>query len=326
EQTRQPFGGARQHLNHFLARQRAAQLQQRHLAMLLATLGYPTAARRYAARVPAASLRLLTEIHLALTTNQMLAERGRRGEAADQLSAAEDVLHRAIACGAMVDPWNVLGFQGLYPLFTATEDSVPDHRIHDLIQVVDRLLSLYAHLQSEAAAAGDAELGTQVAARLKRLAAWWDRYATTTLNDVRHAVGELERAAARDLSRKFIDYMEANADEYWTVPRLERPAAEELPPPQAQDDEEALFGAAYEGVTYQDSTDDGVEGELLGFEPQQEYDLEPDSERLEKRLRFLSTVARLSQLASRHLAGDRAHEPDAESRGITGTWLAREAK
>src|SRR5439155_10908418 len=119
EQTRQPFGGARQHLNHFLARQRAAQLQQRHLAMLLATLGYPTAARRYAARVPAASLRLLTEIHLALTTNQMLAERGRRGEAADQLSAAEDVLHRAIACGAMVDPWNVLGFQGLYPLFVA---------------------------------------------------------------------------------------------------------------------------------------------------------------------------------------------------------------
>src|SRR5262249_41716364 len=110
----------------------------------------------------------------------------------------------------------------------------------------------------------------------------------------RLAAGELEPAAARDLARKFIDYLEANAEEYWNVPRLERlGGAEELPPPQAQDDEEALFGAAYEGVTYQDSTDDGVEGEVLGFEPVQEFELEHDGEHLQKRLRFLSTLSRL---------------------------------
>ena len=74
---------------------------------------------------------MLTEIHLGLTAAQIHAEAGGFGEAAEQLAVAEDVLHRAIACGAMVDPWNVLGFQGLYPLFVATEDSVPDHRIHD---------------------------------------------------------------------------------------------------------------------------------------------------------------------------------------------------
>src|SRR5262249_12513638 len=34
ETTRQPFGGARQHLNQYLARHRAAQLQQRQLAVL----------------------------------------------------------------------------------------------------------------------------------------------------------------------------------------------------------------------------------------------------------------------------------------------------
>src|SRR5205085_12079968 len=84
---RQPFGGARQHLNQFLARQRAAQLQQRQLAILLAELGYADAAGRYAGRVPAASLRMLTDIHLALTTSQILAEQGRRADAAKQLSA-----------------------------------------------------------------------------------------------------------------------------------------------------------------------------------------------------------------------------------------------
>ena len=33
-------------------------------------------------------------------------------------------MRRGIACGALVDPWNILGFQGQYPRFTALEDSV----------------------------------------------------------------------------------------------------------------------------------------------------------------------------------------------------------
>ncbi len=79
-------------------------------------------------------------------------------------------------------------------------------------------------------------------------------------------------AAARQrwpLARKFLDYLEANAEEYWQVPRFEM-AAEIL-----GDDAAAgkrcrprmrkrdLFGAAYEDVTYRDSTDDGVEGEMF---------------------------------------------------------------
>ena len=71
---RQPFGGARQHINQYLSLERAAQLQQRHLALLMAELGYPDSARRHAARVSTASLRLLTEIHIHLTTCQILAE------------------------------------------------------------------------------------------------------------------------------------------------------------------------------------------------------------------------------------------------------------
>jgi hypothetical protein len=423
---RQPFGGARQHLNHFLAQQRAAQLQQRHLALLLAQLGYPEAARRHAARVPAASLRLTTEIHIHLTTCQIAGEHGRHAEAADHLDAAEATLRRAIACGATVDPWNVLGFQGLFPLFTATEDTVRDHRIEELVETVDRILTLYTYLRSETAAAGDAALGLRLATNMKRLAEWWDRFATTTVNDIHHVQGReaavaadhlaetlaqwrqrgeatadlsfwrqhtdgfrtaksfalvvdallrkrdyraamallmtwlsnvgtwsgdqapalaledgdhsfhtlalrwmaelgqhAEPAVAEQLAAKFIDYLEANAEEYWQVPRLERAAGEEELPVAEEVEDDALYGAAYEGVTYRDSTDDGVEGEVLGFEPQQEFELEHQAERLEGRLHFISTLARLFQLGSRTLTHGPGRSATGPAREVLQSWLVR---
>ena len=42
--THQPFGGARQYLNHELARRRATQMQHVHLAQLYSRMGYPDAA------------------------------------------------------------------------------------------------------------------------------------------------------------------------------------------------------------------------------------------------------------------------------------------
>src|SRR5262249_27003802 len=122
--TRQAFGGARQHLNHFLARHRAAQLQQRHLALLFAEMGYPDASRRQAARIPAASVRLLSEMLSSLRTGHVHARQGDFAEAGRLLADVEGLLHRGIACGALADPWNILGFQGLFPLSHAREDSV----------------------------------------------------------------------------------------------------------------------------------------------------------------------------------------------------------
>jgi len=396
--TRQPFGGARQHINQYLAEQRAAQLQQRRLALLLAELGYPAAARAHAARVPTASMRMLSEIHIQLTTSHIMSERGKLVEAANHLDNAEDVLHRAIACGAMADPWNILGFQALFPLFTAMEDSVRDTRIDELVNVVARLLAQYAHLRGEAAAAGDGALSIRLATRMEKLAVWWDAFATTAVSEVRHVVGSEAAAAAEhvaealgkwrergeaaadltfwrqhldrfrtaksfglvieellgkrdykaamallvnwlsqaesvpledgehsfhnlalrwmlgltqekdpapniELMRRFIDHLEANAEDYWQVPKLERTeGAEQLPMPrEVEEDDEPLFGAAYEGMTFQDSADDGVEGELLGFETQQEFELEREAEKLEQRLRFLSTVARLFHVGGRAL-------------------------
>jgi hypothetical protein len=234
--------------------------------------------------------------------------------------------------------------------------------------VIDRLLTLYAHLRSEAAGTGDEALGLRLATNMAKLAGWWDRFATTTVNDVRHVVGQEAAASAdhmaealaswhqrgespadlafwrqhlhrfrtaksfaivvedllgkgdfraamgllvnwlsqadsvplqdgefsfhvlavrwmlglsrlaqsasgqgvpvEELVRKFVDHIEANAEDLWNVPHLERAAGGQEPGVAKQPDEEdALFGAAYEGVTYRDSTDDGNEGELLGFEP-----------------------------------------------------------
>jgi hypothetical protein len=213
--TRQPFGGARQHINQYLARHRAAQLQQRHLALLLAKMGFPEASRRQAARIPAASVRLLSEMHLRLTAGQAHVDRGELAEAARLLPEVEDLLHRGIACGAVVDPWNVLGFQGLFPLSPASEDSLPDPRVADLVQVVEQLFTLYARLRSEAAAAGETVLGSQLAGRMKQLATWWDRFATVEVNDVRHVHGgEAVTSAAHvaDALAKWRERGEAAAD------------------------------------------------------------------------------------------------------------------
>lgn len=404
ETLRQPLGGARQHLNQFFARQRALQMQKRLLALLLARLGYPAASRRQAAHLAPASARLLTEMHLLLTTAELRIDLDQLDRAAEQLSRVEDLLKRGIDCGALADPWNVLGFQGLFPRFQSMEDSVRDTRIDELIQVVERTFRVSTRLLGEAAARGIALPGDP-AADVRRLATWWDHFATTSVADVPHVRGaeaarSAERlaaaltewrargAAAADLAfwrgqhehlatpeafalviaallekrdfraamallmtwigragevplaegehsfhdlalrwmlavcrtvieepdttrrdealtliGKFFDYLEANAEVWWEVPRLDpleigTPAA---PAPAADDD--ATYDAAYEEMTYQDSTDDDVEAEVLDVMPQQDFDLAAEAERLEPRLNFLATVARLWGVAARAARG-----------------------
>jgi hypothetical protein len=195
--TRQPFGAARQHLNQYLARHRAAQMQQRFLALLFAEMGYPDASRAEAARIPAASVRMLSEILSRLTTGQLCAERGELAQAAALLPEVDDLLHRGIVCGAIADPWNILGFQGLYPLSPAREDSVRDTRLDELVHVVDYALNLHARLSSEGAATGNKALVETVAGSMKRLATWWDQFATVEVSDVRRVSGREALGSAR---------------------------------------------------------------------------------------------------------------------------------
>jgi hypothetical protein len=191
QRLRQPFGAARQHVNQYLARQRAIQLQQKHLALLFANIGYPEASREEAARIPAVGTRLLTEIIGRQTTVQLLLERSAKEnatsflqEAARLLPEAEDWVRRGIACGALADPWNILGFQGLFPLSSAREDAVRDPRIDELVGIMARQFSLYSHFLSEAAAAGEAMLVPTIRQGLRRLASWWDQFASAEVSDV----------------------------------------------------------------------------------------------------------------------------------------------
>jgi hypothetical protein len=131
---RQPFGGARQHLNAQLARLRASQLEHVHLARIFARMGHTGAAQHEAGIVPCASARMLCQIDCLMTTCVLACEAGRPDEGAALLPQIVDLLKRGIQCGAIVDPWNILGFDAHYSLFPSLENSVRDHRADELVE------------------------------------------------------------------------------------------------------------------------------------------------------------------------------------------------
>ncbi|MFH1268261.1 MAG: hypothetical protein ABIK89_21280 [Planctomycetota bacterium] len=428
----QPFGGARQHLNQALARRRAEQLQHVHLARLFARMGYTEAAERQSRVVPVASARVRCEIDCRLSAAHLEIDRGRLDSAAALLPEIEDLLDRAIECGALVDPWNILGFGGQFSLFPAVENSVHDHRIDELIELLNDLFALYARLEKELAASGRSDVGKRLSDNLAALARWWDQFASTEVSDVEGVSGRqawesagqvagaiaawheagtaagdiafwkkhvqqfhspeafallaetlidrrdlvasmallmlwLSRADAVSLAegehsfyalamywmeqlwgldepdtppqgsaaaqavgpegpwpliKKFFDYLEANADDYWQVPRLE--LVGDAAQNGAEDDEEhnaeeGLFGAAYESVTYRDTTDDGFEGEMLEGGPVTDFELSAEADRISRRLALLATVARLWKTAAAASAAPGVAGEDRDA--VLGGWL-----
>ncbi|HID75314.1 MAG TPA: hypothetical protein EYP56_04880 [Planctomycetaceae bacterium] len=400
----QPFGGARQDLNQRLARYRANQLQHVHLAQVYARMGHAQAAEREANVVPASSARMRCQLECRLHGAHQAVRGGQLAEAAAQLEEIEQLIHRGIHCGAFVDPWNILGFGGQFSLFPAPENSVPDQRVDDLIDMVAAVFELSARLQREAAAGGHMALRERLARRMEKFAEWWDQFATTAVSDVDgfsgreiwesttqvsaalhawHAAGtaagdvafwkqhvqhfrspasfgmlvdallekgdgvaalalmmywlsRTERMRAGDgqhafdalalrwmsdlwqseagpgsartgdggagtawpLTRKFFDYLEANAESYWQVPRFELAdeAAEPEPEeePSEESDEEERFAAAYENVVCRDTTDDGFDGQVFDAgPPATDFELVGEAERLFDRLAFLTMLARL---------------------------------
>jgi hypothetical protein len=419
-QLHQPFGGVRQSLNHYLAELRATQLQQVQLRRLFGQMGYPgVTPPAVASSTPAAlpvSARFLCEIDCRITSGHLQLDRGDWTSAAAEAEPLEAILQRGIRCGAVVDPWNILGFQGQYSVFAALENSVPDPRVDELVAAVGQILALLSRVRVEAAAAGDAAMEQRTARQLERLAVWWDRFASGEVSSVERVSGaefvESSRHTARALAAwrgagtaagdirfwrehsqgftsprafsdvihallekndrvaamallmnwlsqaeqapleqdphsfhslavrwlastrkseteepgsprtqpahavvdwslvtKFFDFMEANADTFWHVPALQlgKTAAElseELAdtgaePDDAGDEDQELFGAAYDGVTFRDSAEDGHDGSVLdGSVAQGDFELEAAAERIEPRLEFLTTVATLWQIVA----------------------------
>jgi len=400
-ERRQPFGGARQHLNAQLARQRASQLEHVHLARIFARMGHTAAAREEAEIVPCASARMQCQIDCLMTTGQLACDEGKLDEAAALLPQVVDLLKRAIHCGAVIDPWNILGFDAHYSLFPALENSVRDHRADELVLLMDRLWALYSRVWSEAAAIDQPELSNKIARQFKETATWWHKFAVHTVSSV-EAVDSLVvyRAAERvaqamnvwqkggkaagdvafwaphaemfdspkayalviealldrgdyvatmallvhwlsqadriglvradtswhdlaerwfgdvtslagtsvddaasagkrwDTARKFLDYLEANAETYWRPPQFRlgtKPngaSRGELQTSADEDDEEQdRFESAYEGMVFRDSTDDGVEGSIFETDDESSDELVAESKRVAERLEFLTTVA-----------------------------------
>jgi hypothetical protein len=197
EARKQPFAGVRQFLNQAIATQRASHLQDRRLAQFYAAMGYPTAAREQASKIDAPAVRFGTEIRIRQTEAAFAADRERAADAVPLLAEVEDLLRRGIDCGALIDPWNILGYQGLFPIFPGREDTVRDPRAEELIHIAGRQLDLYARAAAAAAVADDSATRSRLTANMRQFAEWWDQFATSTVTDLPRIVGS-ERAEAAE--------------------------------------------------------------------------------------------------------------------------------
>jgi hypothetical protein len=200
---RQPFAGVRRHINGVLAGRRARQVESVALAAVLARIGRAAGAERMAGAVPAASARLLSRLTSSVVAARQALDLGRGDPVAalQHLDAATEILFRAVGCGAAVDPWNILGLSGQFPLHEPGGESLPDPRVDDLVNATGSILDGYAAAWRQAGLDGPQATAARAAAALERLAGWWDRFATTTVSGVMHLSGR----EAFDSAREVID-------------------------------------------------------------------------------------------------------------------------
>lgn len=433
---RQPFGGVRQHLNAELARRRASQLEHVHLAKVFAVMGFEQAAKEQANIVPAASARMLCQMDCLLAAGRRHVEHGDLAAATELIPEVFTVLQRGIQCGAVVDPWNILGFDSNFSLFPSLENSVHDHRVDELLSVIDRIFSLYSMIWSEASARDDQEICQRIEMSFASTVDWWRKYAAHESTSVNHPDPEATLKAAQlvakalrmwhnggaeagDISfwaphaamfdspgayglvvdallqrgdfvasmallthwlsqadrvrleqgevsfyalcerwlfqlsrtdheqtwdrwpdvRRFFDHLEANADDFWHPPTFQMGNASSpgtrggshdddhaagFDPEFADDDEEDLYGAAYEDMVFRDSTDDGVDGSLESFSQFSDDDeLANEADRIADRLSFFCGLSRFWQITVMCWGPQRKKRLPAEVTDALATWSQR---
>lgn len=181
---RQPLGGARQHLNTYLAKLRASQLEHVQLARLFARMGNASAAKEQSDIVPVPSARIISRIDCLLTAGDYFLQHGKLDEAAAISPQVMDLVHRGIECGAIVDPWNILGFAGNFSRFEGPDSAVPDHRVEDLVQLMEFVFALQSRIWREASAAGREDLCQQIEEQLRSAADWWRQFAAHEVSDI----------------------------------------------------------------------------------------------------------------------------------------------
>ncbi len=181
---RQPFGGARQHLNTYLAKHRASQLEHVQLARLFARMGNAAASKEQSEFVPVPSARIISRIDCLMTAADHFLQVGRLDDAVAVSPQVMDLVHRGIQCGAIVDPWNILGFAGNFTRFHGPDSAVHDHRVEDLVQLMEMVFALQSRIWREAAGSGRTDLCQQIERQLRTNANWWRQFAAHEVSDV----------------------------------------------------------------------------------------------------------------------------------------------
>jgi hypothetical protein len=174
---KQVFGSVRQHLNAQLSNHRAYQLVNCRLASIFARMGHPVAAQEQSALVPVTASRISCQIDCLLSEANRAIKQGQLQDALEKFPKIEELMMRGIQCGAIVDPWNILGFDGNYSLFPALENSVRDHRVFDLVDLVECIFALYSRLWSEAAAIDDEAIINATREKFSKIVQWWRQFA-----------------------------------------------------------------------------------------------------------------------------------------------------
>lgn len=412
-----PFDAVRQFLNTTLAEYRSSQVHASGLARIMAQLGAVDAAKTAAARLRSSAAGLRAGIAIRLGAAESLLRQKRLRDCLTELSESARMIRSAVECGALGDPWNILGMGGHFPVFEWSLEGPIDPRLTLLIYLMDKLFQLFASLRRHAAAADEGEIEDEAKRRMEELAEWWDQFATAEVSDLNGFRGQdvcdaaqqvaevihtwrQERKAAGDTAfwkrhvsrirstdslallvdtlldqgdrdaamallvywitrandlglhgtlnsfptlayrwfrplwladasaagdprkrwlevRKFLDYLEANADTLWELPSLREllgaTAAGWADDSAATESQQAdsLWQAAYEGVVFRDSADDGVDGILEeANEPLENFELSRVSEELRNRIGFLFTVLILRQLAGAAFRGLQYEDPE----------------
>ncbi len=200
----QPLGAARQTLNANLSARRASQLVNCRLASIFARMGFPAAAQMQLETVPVASARIVCRIDCLLAVSFQAIEQKNLEGALKATRRMVELLKRGIGCGAIVDPWNIIGFDANYSLFPALQDSVRDHRAYELVDLVESILALYSRLWSQAAAQDETEMAERVRAEFNSVVSWWRKYAAYEVMSV-DAVDPTEIFDAAELVSKALN-------------------------------------------------------------------------------------------------------------------------
>jgi len=180
----QPFGAARQYLNAALASRRASQVQHAQLARLYARMGYPDAASKQSDVVAVPSARMMSRIDCDFTSGLRALRAGRLRDAVPVVETAFERMQKMIACGALIDPWDLLAFGGNFSLFPGPESSIHDGRVDDILYVVDQLFGYTARVWSEAAASDDSQAYDELESQYRSIAQWWRKFAAHTVESI----------------------------------------------------------------------------------------------------------------------------------------------